>query len=163
MMRSRASLVLALAVVASGCATGNGPYVFAAGERTARLRVVDSQKFSICKDSRFYDVTPDPGTPYARIPASGRITVGRFLYYQGYQVHYSCYPMLSFDPRPDGEYVMDAGVTGDRCFIDLVRADGASPTGIAPERSVGPRDCYERKTTPPAPARAAPEGTEPEA
>lgn len=141
---------LAIGAAASACA-GRHPYVLAAEEKTATLRVIDGHKFDLCKDGTYYDVEPAPGTQLAVIPAGARITVGRYLYFQGAQRHYTCWPQLSFIPRPGAQYAMDATVVGEKCSIEVVREDPLSPTGVSLEKTVGPNDCFR----PSAPKSAA--------
>jgi len=149
--RTRASYVVALGLAASACAVQR-PYVFAPGEVSATVRVIDGGDISVCKDGTMYSVTPPPKSQLVSIPASERIAVGRLLVYQAGNMSYSCYPMLSFTPRPSGAYALDAVVVGGRCVVELVREDPLSATGVSLELSVGPRDCFARSDAPAAPA-----------
>ena len=134
-------LVLGLVLV-TGCAS-NPPYPFTKEEKKAYLKGVNN--VAMCKDGSFYTVTTPEGAKAAPIPAGGRVSLGTYMSYSGYNVTYSCYPFLSFNPHESETYLINTFVRENKCYIELVREDQTKETGVAFEPSLGPRDCFVKR------------------
>jgi hypothetical protein len=134
-MSALRGVLLAMTLVASpACITPSPPYVFAPGEAKAQVVVVeDGRDLSLIKDGKVYSVKLGNGTKSASLPATGPILLGRFLYYTGYQVSYSCLPMAAFTPEPGVTYVMDVVIIDDACLAQVVREDTGTRTGVSLE------------------------------
>lgn len=134
------SLLVVSGLLVAGCATTQ-PYQFSSGEKNALLK--KGAGISMCKDGKFYRLPPVDGESATPIPADGgRITLIAAMTYSGYNVTYSCYPSISFQPREGETYLVNSFVRGDKCYAELVREDLVQQTGVAFVPSIGPRDCF---------------------
>ena len=120
------------------------PYPFAKAEKTASLKLMNMGKPSMCKGGSFYSVAAD-ANGYVPVPAGERISLGTFMYFDGYMVSYSCSPYISFIPKEGEKYVMHDYIQGSKCFVEVVREDGGKATSVSFEPSLGPRDCFAKK------------------
>lgn len=121
-------------------------YVPLPGEKMATVRTVGFGTTQMCKDGKMYWPPQAAGDSKAvSVPAGQRLTVGAHLVSDGYQVIHYCRPFLSFVPVEGRSYVLNSALTGEgRCFVELVRDDADSRTGVAVESSVAGAACSPR-------------------
>jgi hypothetical protein len=108
------------------------------------VSVIGTQRLSMCVKQQSYSLaTRDDGNGKRSIsvPAGARVMLSNYMSYQGYNVISSCHPSLSFKPLAGTSYFLHSGLSAGQCFIELVRADNSSATGVAPEPSVGEPAC----------------------
>lgn len=127
-----------------GCAI-SPPYPFAKDEKTASMKFLNMSGAKMCRGGEFYQLAPPEGKSEALVPVGARISVGTYMSYSGYNVTYTCYPFLSFEPKEGVTYILHNGLRGDKCFVELVREDKKAETGVSFEPSIGPRDCFAKK------------------
>ena len=132
-------LFSALTIWGSGCAT---PFKMMPGEKSATLKVLYASQVKMCRDGKVYSLKVDRKTGEVQIPADQRINIGTYKFYSGYSYSYSCTPWISFTPTEGGTYFSDAHVIGERCFLELVKADEVEFAGVTTEHSAGKRDCF---------------------
>ena len=87
------------------------------------------------------DVTEENGVRSALVPAGQRLTLWSYMNFQGYQAMSTCHPALSFTPASRTAYVANAGLVNGKCFIELVRDDARTATGLAIEPTAGAPTC----------------------
>ncbi len=136
------SVLLIAILILGGCATA--PYAFKPDEKTASIKLMNMGQAKFCRGGNFYGMPAVEGTNSALVPVSERISVGTYMQFQGYNVIHHCYPFLSFLPKAGEKYVLHNYIRDNKCFLELVREDGASATGVSLEPSVGPRDCFKK-------------------
>ena len=87
------------------------------------------------KDRRQLDI--DPKTLTTRIPAGKCLMVNAYRSAAGYQVTHYCNARLAFDPEPNTTYVLNSGMVDQgKCFIEIVKEDLSTDTGVVLEPSV---------------------------
>lgn len=138
-------LALLSLLVLGGC-TVFPIYKPSAGEPTAPLKVSGWGiiTFRYCgqtdKDRQQLDV--DSKTLTTRIPAGKRIIVNSYRSSSGYQVVHYCNVRLSFEPVPQNTYVLNSGMVDEgKCFVELVKEDLRTETGLVLEPTVRPGSC----------------------
>lgn len=116
-------------------------YQPAANEVTTPLKVSGWGiiTFRLCtqldKDRRQLDI--DPKTLTTRIPVGQCLMVNAYRSASGYQVVHYCNAKLAFDPLPGTTYVVNSGMVDQgKCFIELVKEDLSTDTGLVLEPSV---------------------------
>lgn len=131
---------IAAAAMLQGCMT---TYVPAPEEKMVTVHAVGFGSPRMCKDGKMYWPPQAKGNSDAiQVPAGARVTVGAHMVTDGYNVIHYCSPYLSFVPTEGSTYVMNAALLGQgRCFVELVREDASSRTGLALEPSVGRAAC----------------------
>lgn len=134
-----AAWALAAALALAGCTTVP-VYRPTATEATTPLKVSGWGTITIraCdqthKDDRQLDV--DPRTLTTRIPAGRCLRVNAHRASSGYQVVHYCNVALAFDPMAGTTYVLNSGMVQEgKCFIELVKEDLSTETGVVPEPS----------------------------
>lgn len=138
-VRCVAACVPALLV---GCAT---PYVPSAGETMVPVKVLGMGEPLMCKAGQVYGLSPDK-SGVALVPVGDRISVGSYMYFDGYMVSHSCRVWVSFIPKAGGSYVTNSGLGGtQRCFAELVVEDSTKETGVAFEPTAGRGACVPAK------------------
>ena len=146
----RPACALVLASVLSGCAS-LPPY--RPPMPSAQTAVVDVSRISadaICVDSTVYEVGEVAGGKLI-VPTDSRIALHSFVYIADYDVNYSCYPGISFQPRAGAEYLMNLEVGSSACRLEVYRKDEAAPVGLALVPSIGPSTwCGKPRALPPA-------------
>lgn len=129
-----------LAAVLAGCALP--PYAPAAGEQTAQVTLFPGGDAWMCAGGQRYSLRmTDSAAPGVPVPAGRRITLGTHLAYQGNNSIASCQPAVSVAAAPGSTLVLYAGVGAGRCFIEVVRADATTETGVAVEPTAGAPSC----------------------
>ena len=79
----------------------------------------------------------DPKTLTTRIPAGKCLMVNAYRSASGYQVVHYCNARLAFDPQPGTTYVLNSGMVDQgKCFIEIVKEDLSTDTGVVLEPSV---------------------------
>lgn len=121
------------------------PYLAKPNEKTASVKLMGSVEAVFCKNSEFFSLPLEQNSDYVRVPANERITLETRLLYSGYNITYSCYPSLSFVPEEGGAYALHTYVREKKCFVELVREDNTTLTGIGIESSVDARNCFKKK------------------
>jgi hypothetical protein len=147
MNRIERSAGLALCMVAATLVTACGvvPYQPTPQDVLVPVKLVGMGSPRMCRDGKFYSLTTDAAGDTVRVPAGQRITFGTYMYFDGYNVSYSCLPQLSFVPEAGRSYVSNSGLRDQRCFVELVREDVSRDTGVAPELSLGAPYCAPAK------------------
>jgi hypothetical protein len=83
----------------------------------------------------------EDGFRSSRLPAGKQLTVSRVMSFQGYNVTSTCTPALAFTPAEGKQYVINAGLVDGKCFIELVREDANTESGVAFEDSLAQPSC----------------------
>lgn len=138
-MLTKKILFFPIVLLLSSCAT---PYAFAPDERYASVKLVLGDTISMCKDGKMYKLDTEMGKDVVRVPVGSRISIGTYMSYSGYNVTYTCNPFLSFSPVEGQHYITDSNVITDNCYIDIVKIDDSTKTGLAVDDTVGRRDCF---------------------
>ena len=132
-----------MAAVLAAC--GAVPYQPGPNEVLAPVKLVGLGSPRMCMDGKLYSLSADKSET-VKVPVGQRITLGSYMYFDGYNVSFSCMPQLSFMPQAGLSYVSNAGLRDQRCFVELVREDASRETGVAPEPSLGPpQSCAKAK------------------
>ena len=130
------SAVLYLLVL-TGC--GHPRYEFKPDEAYTHLSLLYGREIDMEKDGNMYTLKPEEDS-YIKIPVNERINLGIFIYFNQnfgtYSISYSAYPCLSFIPRENQHYIVDANLVEKKAFIELVKKDTDSETGIAIDYTV---------------------------
>lgn len=124
----------------AGCIS-NPPYAVTKDDKTASVKLFNMSDAVMCKRDQFFSITAPEGANHAVIPAGERISLATHMQYSGYNVTYNCHPALSFVPQEGEKYVLHNYLRGGKCVIEVVREDSTTPTGVAFEDSLGPRNC----------------------
>lgn len=104
---------------------------------TAIVDVSRANVTTICTGGKGYSVAGAAGGKLAVPVDAGPVTLYSFIYLQDYNVSYSCYPGLSFQPQAGSEYLFNIELDGQRCMPDLYRKDPANTRiGLQLEPSV---------------------------
>jgi hypothetical protein len=128
---------LALLLVA-GCATDS--YKISKNESSAKIKT--SKHITMCKKNNYYSLSPTSDNQAYEIPANERISIGSITNYTDYSgLNLSCFPLLSFIPKEGEMYIMDTYISGNKCYIELVREDKTKETGVVVEASIGADNC----------------------
>lgn len=132
-------------VALSGC-TVFPVYKPSPAEATAPLKVSGWGiiTFRYCdqadKDRKQLDV--DAKTLTTLIPAGKRVVVNAYRSDSGYQVVHYCNVRLNFEPEAKSTYVLNSGmVDAGKCFIELVKEDLSTDTGLVLEPSARGGSC----------------------
>ena len=130
-------------LILTGCGI-SPPYAFAEGEARATVELMGYGTTTLCKeDDAFYKPVKIEGdADRVHVPAGERLTLSRYMYFDMYNVVYTCEAGLSFVPEPDQHYVVNADLTTEGCFTEVVKADPGSRTGVQLEESVQRQHCY---------------------
>ncbi len=126
----------------AGC--GLPTYVPQSGEPLATAKLYGFGKPFMCKDGQRYqlDVKEAPnGDSSVALPVGKRITVWRYISTQGYQVITSCNPSISLIPQQGVTTAIHSGLGKNGCFIEAVREDLQSDTGVALDTSLNYPTC----------------------
>jgi hypothetical protein len=126
-----------------GCGTPLPVYTPAPAEKTVTAKLLGSGSPYMCTQGKKYslDVKESGGFRTVQLPLDNRVTLWRYMSFQGYQVISSCTPMLSLVPKSGTDLIISAGLADGRCFIEAVREDNARATGVALDPTVGPPSC----------------------
>jgi hypothetical protein len=118
-------------------------YVPAPAEKTVTAKLLGYGKPFMCKQGQKYslDVNEAGGYQTTQLPVGNRLTLWRYMSYQGYQVISSCTPMLSLVPKEGVGIVISSGLADGKCFIEAVREDLTRETGVALEPTIGGPAC----------------------
>jgi len=132
--------VPALLLALTGC-TAFPIYKPAANELTTPLKVSGwgTITFRSCNqlDKDRFQLDVDATTLTGQIPAGGCLMVNAYRSDSGYQVVHYCNTRLVFDPQPKTTYVLNSGMIDQgKCFIEIVREDLSTETGVVMEPSV---------------------------
>ena len=88
-------------------------------------------------DSERRQLDVDRKTLSTRIPAGKCLMVNAYRSDSGYQVVHYCNARLAFDPQPGTTYVLNSGMVDQgKCFVELVKEDLTTQTGVVLEPSV---------------------------
>lgn len=135
--RRFASFATASGLASMLAACGVVPYQPAPNEVLAPVKLVGIGSPRMCLDGKMYSLSVD-NHQTVKVPVGQRITLGSYMYFDGYSVSFSCMPRLSFTPAAGSSYVSNAGLVDQRCFMELVREDNTRDTGVVPEMTIGP-------------------------
>ena len=136
----RLTSFLVLLLTLTGC-TVFPIYRPAANEATTPLKVSGWGiiTFRTCNqlDKDRFQLDVDKSTLTGQIPAGQCLMVNAYRSSSGYQVVHYCNARLAFDPQPKTTYVLNSGMIDQgKCFIELVREDLSTETGVVIEPSV---------------------------
>jgi hypothetical protein len=131
----RMLLAGAAATLLSACQTF--PRYIPPTQDVAYVDVSRSQVTAVCTGGRGYTVAATPGKKLAVPVNAGPVTLYAFLYIQDYNVSYSCYPGLSFQPEAGAEYLFNMEIDAQACFPEIYRKAEGNRTGLAIEPSAG--------------------------
>ncbi|WP_398497543.1 hypothetical protein [Variovorax sp.] len=141
-----ALLPLAVSLALSGC-TAFPVYQPAANEPTVPLKVsgwgIITFKYCVIEsDKSRQQLSIDDKTLTTSVPAGKPIMLNAYRASSGYQVVHYCNARLNFTPKAGNTYVLNSGMVGEgKCFVELVREDLSTDTGLVPEPSVEPGSC----------------------
>lgn len=125
----------------------------AASAETAVVDVSRIDPSAICVDGKLYKLDAVPGKKL-QVPTDTRVALHSFVYISDYNMNYSCYPGVSFQPKPGAEYLMNLEMDSRACVLEVYRKDSELPVGLALELSEGPPQ-YCRKISSPRPVDVA--------
>ncbi len=116
-----------------------------AGETLVSVKLLANTTVQLCKDNVKYSLNQDATGQAVQVPVGGRIDLNSYMYFTGYNVSYTCFPVLSFIPQAANTYVLDTGLRDNKCYIELVKEDKSIDTGVSIDTSVaGPSGCFKR-------------------
>ena len=129
-------------LAAAGCNTLPA-YTPAPAEKTVTAKLLGYGKPFMCTQGKRYslDVHESGGYQTTQLPVGSRVTLWRYMSYQGYQVTSSCTPMLSLIPKEGVGVIINSGLADGKCFIEAVREDVARDTGVALDPTIGGPAC----------------------
>ncbi|WP_295359728.1 hypothetical protein [Arenimonas sp.] len=107
-------------------------YVAKPDEPMATVQGLNFPSPAFCADGVGYQAKPDKEGRF-QVPAGSRVSLYSSVQLYDYQVTYSCYPGASAVFAPKGSYFASVVLSSTGCRVDLVRADDATDTGLAPE------------------------------
>lgn len=119
----------------------NAPYKFAADEPVAFIKPLEGQTWDICKDGKMYGLSKAPKSSVMKVPAGAKIVLSNYAVFSGYQVSYTCFPMIGFTPEAGKTYLSDLTLTLSGCALGLAEEDTASKTGLKPVLSLSSPYC----------------------
>ena len=131
-------LGLCIGAAAFMTACGVVPYQPTPQDVLVPVKLVGMGSPRMCRDGKLYSLPADASGESVKVPSGQRITFGTFMYFDGYNVSYSCLPRVSFVPEAGRTYVSNSGLRDQRCFVEVVREDLSRDTGVAPELSLAP-------------------------
>jgi hypothetical protein len=143
MRGARLLKLLLLVVSVSGVACtrdGASIYPFADNERSTPLKLLNIGKATMCKNGKLYELDSTKRADL-RIPVGEPVTFGTMIYFVAPEGKFACEPKLSFTPTEWETYILHGGVRDGICFLEVVREDVGSPTGVSLEYSAGPPNC----------------------
>jgi len=125
----RMAMVSMLAIGLAGCLP-----IYRPGAGTALTDVklspnMRNDALTLCVDATCYTAHPRKG--HLQVPVGHDVTIFRNFVAGGYQVTYSCYPGMRFQPQADLAYYADFEIRADRCGFWIFRLDPSSRVGIA--------------------------------
>lgn len=130
---------LILCAALSGCAS---PYKHPANEPSAQIRYVGYGSPWATIGGRTYHLSGAFVSTYLssyQVPVDRRITVGSQISIVGGSVHHWCRPGLTFIPKANHVYVLNAAMVGyGKCAAELFLEDPTSDIGVTWESSVEP-------------------------
>lgn len=132
-------LIIVSLLLLSACA--HPPYKFASGEPVAFIKPIEGQTWSMCKDGKSYGLSKAPKTFLMKVPAGSKIVLSNYATFSGYQVSYTCYPMIGFTPEAGKIYLSDLSITMTGCALGLAEQDSTTTTGLKPVLSLSSTYC----------------------
>jgi len=136
--------IVFLLISITGCAS-SPRYKFTKNEPRVEVTNSGYGGVSMCKDYKYYTpVSKEKNSGVIMVPAGDRITLMKNVFFSGYNVSFSCYPRLSFIPKEGEKYIVNADISPEGCYVELVKLDGSKETGISVEPSVAGASCYQR-------------------
>jgi hypothetical protein len=135
-------LAVCCLLASAGCNTLPA-YAPAPAEKTVTAKLLGYGKPFMCKEGKRYslDVSESDGYQTTQLPVGARLTVWRYMSYQGYNVISSCSPTISLIPKEGVGLIIHSGLAGGKCFIEAVREDVARDTGVALDPTIGAPAC----------------------
>lgn len=129
-------------LVLGGCALPT--YVPQQGETLATAKLYGFGDPFMCRDGKSYRLEVSKGADggdVVQLPVDKRVAIWRYMSVQGYQVITSCHPTLSLVPRQGVTLAIHSGLAKQGCFIEAVREDAGTDSGVALETSIGRPAC----------------------
>ena len=111
-----------------------------AGKPTARLNTADLKGPQICTGGQVYRLS-STFDDLALIPAGEQIGIASAFHTGDGYMNYSCRPSISFTPESNTSYVGVLLFKDKACYLQILREDPSTPTGLAAEPSVRRGSC----------------------
>lgn len=141
------AIAVAMTIGVSACATIPDPtYQFSRNQKKALLRLEHTQNVEIQTNDKYYNLPQPNSEGYIEIPSGKRITLSESSYFDQFNFSYSCYPSLSFIPKTGKKYIFNFYVHKHSCYVELVKEDNSTRTGVSIELSA-PLSSYDWKDT----------------
>lgn len=129
-IRMTAALWVASLALLGGCATP--PYSPAKGEKTAPVALAGTGTLTLCRGAERFQLWAKKGV--VQVPVGAPVQIASRMEVGGGNVNWICTSAVEFTPEPDIAYVFNDGlVSGNRCFVELVRQDAAASNGVVIE------------------------------
>ena len=127
------------AVLLNGCTL---PYRPSADASLVQVILLNTASPNMCIDGNWFrlEAAEQGTTRSVMVPTGKRITlrVDDVLLSAGAS---TCRPTLSVEPAAGTRLALHSALAGHTCLIEIVREDHNTPTGVAPEPSIGPPQC----------------------
>lgn len=137
-------LCAAAAALALGACSSIPVYTAASGDQIVRLKLSGPQaSMTMCRAGVRYvvPIAHADDTASIVVPAAERITLQSNMVFVGYNVTSRCYPSLSLVPDASAQAIVNTGLYRNSCYIEVVREDMSTPTGVAIEPTVDRPRC----------------------
>lgn len=117
--------------------------IYTPGPTDVRVTMLGRATPTMCVNSTPYRLEPvvTGNMPYFMVPTGQRVKLEGAMSFGSTSSTATCAPAISFTPAAGKSYVMNAGLTEHKCFIELVAVDTSTATGLAPEPTVGAPTC----------------------
>lgn len=124
----------------SGCTTFYQP---APRTTLVPVRLLDPGTPSICIDGQHMGLSETTNGTVRRVlvPAGKRITLHSGVYKNNGVVSAGCSVGVSLIPEAGTRLVLQTNLAGQRCFVNIVREDATTATGVAPEPTLARPQC----------------------
>jgi hypothetical protein len=141
-MLKRISTLLALPVL-TACSTPMPVYAPDPSRPSTTIKAVGQSYPMVCIGTQMYDTKPElrDGIMTLTVTAGERITIRSLVQYTSGGVRSTCVPRISVVPRAGVTLLLNSGMDGNQCFIEVVRENNAASTGVSVEPSLGPPQC----------------------
>lgn len=135
-----AQKILALGMAASLTACGLPIYKHDPTQSTTKLNTTGMSSPQVCTQGKAYKLSiTDDGM--AEIPTGDRIGIASAFYTGDGHMNYSCRPTISFTPQDNINYVGVLLFKNNACYLQILREDPSTPTGLDWEPSVRRGGC----------------------
>lgn len=137
MKHIRLPIILSLGFILTGC--GLPVHKNEPSARITKLQTSGMQSPQICLNGKAFQLSTTADV--AEIPAGNPIGIASAFSTGDGQVSYSCRPTIVFTPQENIGYVGVLLFRDNRCYLQILREDPSTPTGLAWEPSVRRGGC----------------------